>query len=153
MQAMTLSQKQQQEEMRKREKESKRQSPRQRRRSPPRARSPSRSPSPKPRSRPREERTIPQTPKKAPETLPKPRSPEVQEFISACVFFNCLFTLQIFCNDLICSLRHSLRQRWISGPQKIKGHFRRRGIFFKRLVSAHCQIRILKMAKIKQRKR
>uniref|UniRef100_A0A8C1KMU6 Myosin XVB n=1 Tax=Cyprinus carpio TaxID=7962 RepID=A0A8C1KMU6_CYPCA len=78
MQAMTLSQKQQQEEMRKREKESQRQSPRQRRRSPPRARSPSRSPSPRPRSRPQVERTIPQTPKKAPETLPKLSRPEVQ---------------------------------------------------------------------------
>ncbi|XP_016122752.1 unconventional myosin-XVB-like [Sinocyclocheilus grahami] len=78
MQAMTLSQKQQQEEVRKREKESQRQSPRQRRRSPPRARSPSRSPSPKPRSRPQVERAIPQTPKKASETLPKPRRPEAQ---------------------------------------------------------------------------
>ncbi|XP_052427113.1 unconventional myosin-XVB isoform X2 [Carassius gibelio] len=76
MQAMTLSQKQQQEEMRKRERESKRQSPRQRRRSPPRARSPSRSPSPKPRSRPQEKKNVPQAPKKAPETLPKPRNPE-----------------------------------------------------------------------------
>ncbi|RXN10191.1 unconventional myosin-XVB-like protein [Labeo rohita] len=85
MQAMTLSQKQQQEELRKREKETQRQStrhspPRQRRRSPPRARSPSRSrsPSPKPRSRPREEKPIPQPPEKPPETLPKPRSPVAQ---------------------------------------------------------------------------
>ncbi|XP_068074789.2 myosin XVB isoform X2 [Danio rerio] len=74
MQAMSLSQKQQQDEMRRRE--SQRQSPRQRRRSPPRARSPSRSPSPKPRSRPQSQRTNHQTPKQAPEPLPKPRSPE-----------------------------------------------------------------------------
>ncbi|KAG1955060.1 myosin XVB [Pimephales promelas] len=78
MQAMTLSQKQQQEEMRKREKESQRNVPRHRQRSPPRERSPSRSrsPSPKPRSRPQAERAIPQTAKKAPEPPPKPRSPE-----------------------------------------------------------------------------
>lgn len=83
------------------------------------------------------------------------QSPAVQRYrnLSVPVFSLTVCLLQIFCNDLICSLRHSLRQRWISGPQKIKGHFRRRGIFFKRLVSAHCQIRILKMAKIKQRKR
>ncbi|XP_057215319.1 unconventional myosin-XV [Triplophysa rosa] len=76
MQAMSLSQQQQQEDMRKRQKDSQRSSPRQRRRSPPRRRthSPSRSPSPS-RSL---ERTSTPSSKKAPETLPKHRPPEVQ---------------------------------------------------------------------------